>query len=77
VETSLLKTKLNIPPARPQMVPRPHLIERLKEGLGYNLVLVSAPAGFGKNTLLSEWTRIIQPQVRTAWVSLDEGAITI
>jgi LuxR family maltose regulon positive regulatory protein len=73
VETSLLKTKLNIPPARPQMVPRPRLIERLKEGLSYNLILVSAPAGFGKTTLLSEWTRISQPQVRTAWVSLDEG----
>lgn len=73
METSLLKTKLNIPPARPQTVPRPRLIERLKEGLSYNLVLVSAPAGFGKTTLLSEWTRISQPKVRTAWVSLDEG----
>lgn len=73
METSLLITKLNIPPARPQTVPRPRLIERLKEGLSYNLVLVSAPAGFGKTTLLSEWTRISQPKVRTAWVSLDEG----
>jgi LuxR family maltose regulon positive regulatory protein len=48
-------------------------IERLKEGLNYNLVIVSAPAGFGKTTLLSEWTRISQPQIRTAWVSLDDG----
>ncbi len=55
------------------MVPRPRLIERLKEGLSYNLVLVSAPVGFGKTTLLSEWTRISQPKVLTAWVSLDEG----
>jgi LuxR family maltose regulon positive regulatory protein len=73
VASSLLKTKLNIPPARPQMVPRPRLIERLKEGLGYNLVLVSAPAGFGKTTLLSEWGRLNRPQVRTGWISLDEG----
>ena len=73
VETLLLTTKLNIPPARPQIVPRPHLIERLQEGLNYNLILVSAPAGFGKTTLLSEWIRKSQPPTRAAWVSLDEG----
>jgi LuxR family maltose regulon positive regulatory protein len=73
VETSLLKTKLNIPPARPQMVPRPGLTERLKEGLGYNLVLVSAPAGFGKTTLLSQWSHLNKSLVSTAWISLDEG----
>jgi LuxR family maltose regulon positive regulatory protein len=69
----LLTTKLNIPPARPQTVPRPRLIERLEEALGYNLILVSAPAGFGKTTLLSEWARILQPQVSTTWISLDKG----
>jgi LuxR family maltose regulon positive regulatory protein len=73
VEASLLKTKLNIPPTRPQLVLRSCLIERLQEGLNYKLILVSAPAGFGKTTLLSEWTRISQPHVHTAWVSLDEG----
>jgi LuxR family maltose regulon positive regulatory protein len=73
VETSLLTTKLNIPPARPQLVTRPRLVERLQEGLNYNLILVSAPAGFGKTTLLSEWARQSQPSVCTAWVSLDEG----
>jgi ATP/maltotriose-dependent transcriptional regulator MalT len=46
VGTSLLTTKLNIPPARPQFIARPHLVERLQEGLGYNLILVSAPVGF-------------------------------
>jgi LuxR family maltose regulon positive regulatory protein len=71
VETSLLKTKLNVPPARPQTVPRPHLIERLQEGLQYSLILVSAPAGFGKTTLVSEWAR--HSRISTAWVSLDEG----
>jgi len=73
VETSLLTTKLNIPPARPQLVNRPRLIESLQDGLNYNLILVSAPAGFGKTTLLSEWLRRNQPQISTAWVSLDEG----
>lgn len=73
VEALLLTTKLNIPPARPQMVPRPRLTERLQEGLNYNLILVSAPAGFGKTTLLSEWARHSQPIIWTAWVSLDEG----
>jgi LuxR family maltose regulon positive regulatory protein len=73
VEVLLLTTKLNIPLARPQIVPRPRLIEKLKESLSYNLVLVFAPAGFGKTTLLSEWARISQPQECTAWISLDEG----
>jgi len=71
VETSLLTTKLNIPPARPQTVPRPRLIERLQEGMQYSLILVSAPAGFGKTTLVSGWAR--QSQVSVVWVSLDEG----
>lgn len=48
-------------------------MERLQEGLICNLVLVSAPAGFGKTTLLSEWARQSYPQMLTAWVSLDEG----
>lgn len=55
------------------MVPRPRLIERLKEGLNYNLVLVSAPAGFGKTTLLSEWICHSKPQIHAAWFSIDQG----
>jgi LuxR family maltose regulon positive regulatory protein len=66
-----MTTKLNIPPARPQTVPRPRLIERLQEGSKYSLILVSAPAGFGKTTLVSEWAR--QSRTPTAWISLDEG----
>ena len=73
METSLLTTKLTIPPARFQIVPRPRLIEILEESLNFNLVLVSAPAGFGKTTLLSEWTRLNPPEVRTAWFSLEEA----
>jgi len=57
--TQLLATKLYIPPVRPRerVVPRPRLIERLNAGLrsGRKLTLISAPAGFGKTTLLSEW----------------------
>ena len=51
----LLKTKLYVPPTRPNLVPRPHLVERLNGAIrsGCKLVLVSAPAGFGKTTLLS------------------------
>ena len=53
----ILATKLFIPPARPGIVPRPHLIERLNEGLamGCKLTLLSASAGFGKTTLISDW----------------------
>jgi LuxR family maltose regulon positive regulatory protein len=73
METSLLTTKLNIPSAQPQIVRRPRLIERLREGLNYKLVLVSAPAGFGKTTLISEWIRSSRPLIPTAWLSLEEG----
>jgi LuxR family maltose regulon positive regulatory protein len=52
--TPLLTTKLYIPPVRPELVPRPHLLERLNTGLHRKLTLISAPAGFGKTTLLSE-----------------------
>ena len=50
----LLKTKLYIPAVRPNLVPRPRLVERLNAGLHRKLTLISAPAGFGKTTLLSE-----------------------
>ncbi len=74
-EQSLLATKLYIPRARPASgaVPRPRLMARLNEGFIRRLVLLSAPAGFGKTTLLAEWAR--QPEIgsRTAWLSLDQG----
>jgi LuxR family maltose regulon positive regulatory protein len=67
----ILATKLYIPPPRPKAVPRPRLIERLNEGLIRKLTLVSAPAGFGKTTLVSEWVASCgQP---AAWLSLDDG----
>ena len=68
----LLTTKLYVPPTRPERVPRPRLIRRLDEGLrtGHRLTLVSAPAGFGKTTLLSDW--IGQHERPVAWLSLDD-----
>ncbi len=69
----ILATKLYIPPPRPKVVLRPRLIERLNEGFsaGHKLTLISAPAGFGKTTLVSEWLAGCQRPV--AWLSLDEG----
>jgi LuxR family maltose regulon positive regulatory protein len=69
----LLTTKLYIPPPRPRLVARPRLLERLNAGLhlGRKLTLVSAPAGFGKSTLLSAWAARCERPV--AWISLDKG----
>src|ERR1700719_4541286 len=69
--TPILATKLYIPPLRPNVVSRPRLIERLNEGLHRKLTLISAPAGFGKTTLVSAWVEGIGRPV--AWLSLDEG----
>ena len=55
VENPLLQTKLYIPRSRTSLVPRPRLIGRLTQGAEGKLTLVSAPAGFGKTTLLTEW----------------------
>jgi LuxR family maltose regulon positive regulatory protein len=87
METHLLQTKLYIPAPRPELVSRPRLIERLNaalvlddkyRGLHRKLTLVSAPAGFGKTTLVSEWiAQIPNPKSqignRVAWLSLDES----
>jgi LuxR family maltose regulon positive regulatory protein len=73
----VLTTKLYIPLSRSKVVLRPHLIDRLGEGLCQNhdlsrkLTLISAPAGFGKTTLVTEWLR--QCDLPAAWLSLDEG----
>jgi len=55
LQHSLLQTKLYTPPIRRELVSRPRLIERLNVGLARKLILVSAPAGFGKTTLVNEW----------------------
>ena len=69
--TPILATKLYLPPLRPHVVSRPRLLEQLNGGLHRKLTLISAPAGFGKTTLLSAWVEGIDRQV--AWLSLDEG----
>ncbi len=77
--TPLLTTKLYIPPPRSNLVPRPHLVERLDEALrlGHKLTLISASAGSGKTTLLSEWASSCNLQspisnLQFCWLSLDE-----
>jgi LuxR family maltose regulon positive regulatory protein len=69
----ILATKLYIPSPRPKIVLRPRLIERLNQGLapGCKMTLISASAGFGKTTLVSEW--IAGCGLPVAWLSLDEG----
>ncbi len=64
-------SKLCIPPTQAKLVPRPRLTARLNEGVRQKLTLVSAPAGYGKTVLLSEWSRRGERPV--AWLSLDEG----
>ena len=78
VSTPVLATKLFAPARRPQLVVRPILAERLDSTLdaGHRLTLVSAPAGFGKTTMLSDWlTGLDQRQGQTGvgWLSLDDG----
>jgi LuxR family maltose regulon positive regulatory protein len=71
MSTPILATKLYVPPPQPRVVLRPRLIGRLNDGLHRKLTLISAPAGFGKSTLLSEW--LAGCQRPPAWLSLDEG----
>jgi len=73
----LVATKLFVPPARPELVPCSRLIERLSAGLQQDdgfarrLTLISAPAGFGKTTLVCEW--LYSLSCTYSWLSLDEG----
>ncbi|OFE15924.1 hypothetical protein BA895_05350 [Humibacillus sp. DSM 29435] len=84
----VIATKLYVPRPRPGLVPRPRLLERLRRGAEARLTLVSAPAGFGKSTLLAAWLggRAVERSAATpaaalvetpsvAWVSLDRGDI--
>ena len=66
----LLQTKLFIPRAHPEIVERPNLIRKFDEALNYRLVLVTAPAGYGKTTLLSHYFERSNKSI--AWISLDD-----
>src|SRR5215207_8347379 len=71
---SLVYTKLRPSQARPKLIARPRLIAELERESGRKLTLISAPAGFGKTTLLVEWLRgRADGDHSVAWVSLDEG----
>src|SRR5260370_13907503 len=71
MSTQIVASKQYIPPPRPNVVLRHRLIERLNEGLHRKLTLISAPAGFGKTTLVSQW--LAGGPRPIAWLSLDEG----
>src|SRR5215211_7830497 len=79
--TTLLTTKLYVPPVLPAFVPRPRLTERLSIGMAGKLTLITAPAGFGKTTAVSAWLDpqaeagagypfVLHPE-QVVWVSLD------
>jgi LuxR family transcriptional regulator, maltose regulon positive regulatory protein len=72
----LLRTKFYIPPPQPRLVARPRLLDKLAGAFrpGVRLVLISAPAGYGKTTLLSDWIADLQRSaspVQFCWLSLD------
>jgi LuxR family maltose regulon positive regulatory protein len=74
LQVPILATKLAIPSLRPGFVGRPRLGDRLSQCPPQALVLIAAPAGWGKTSLLSQWcARTTEDALRTAWVSLDAG----
>ena len=75
VTETLLRTKLFIPQVRPSLVLRPRLFAKLDSGLDAKLALVSAPAGYGKTTLVADWlgNSAAANEFQFCWVSLDEN----
>ncbi|MCD6400357.1 MAG: hypothetical protein J7L73_00360 [Anaerolineales bacterium] len=69
VPDTILKTKLFIPPLREGNISRRRLIELVNKNIKEKVLLVSAPAGYGKTTLLAEW--VTQTKFPVAWLSLD------
>ena len=67
----LLRTKFYVPAVRSNQVSRPRLIDLLNEGIDRKHILVSAPAGYGKSTLVSKWIK--ETGISSAWLSLDVG----
>ncbi len=77
---SLLTTKFHIPLRRPGLIERPRLLKELQRGLDehHKLILISAPAGYGKTTLIADWINNLQhemngPKIKISWLSLDEA----
>jgi ATP/maltotriose-dependent transcriptional regulator MalT len=73
IASPLVETKLYPPKLRRSLVARPRLSGRLGRGGESRLLLISAPAGFGKTTLLAEWLAAIPSERSVAWLSLDES----
>ncbi len=72
--STLVDTKLYVPRPRPDLVARPELTERLERGAARKLILVSAPPGFGKTTLLAEWLASSASAERSVgWLALDQA----
>lgn len=69
VPDTFLKTKIVIPPLRGNIIHRPRIINKLNEGLNKKLVLISAPAGYGKTLLLLDWIGSLN--IPVAWFSID------
>jgi LuxR family maltose regulon positive regulatory protein len=71
VKIPLLKSKILLPPILTNHLARPRLVDKLNHGLGSRLILLSAPAGYGKTTLLSAWAT--GSGLPVAWLTLDSG----
>ncbi len=69
ISAAVLRTKLQMPRIRPTLVLRPRLLDKLNRGWDGKATFISAPAGFGKTTLISAW--LAQLDSQTAWLSLD------
>ena len=72
MEKGFIKSKINIPKVKEKLVSRLVLFNKLNDAINYKVTLVTAPAGFGKSTLVSSWLTNIKDKYYTAWVSLDE-----
>ena len=72
MHSSLLATKIRIPPQRHDLVHRARLSDALERGIPHSkLALITAPAGYGKTTLLYQWAHT--SRLRVAWLSLEEA----
>ncbi|MVX62674.1 hypothetical protein GKZ28_03005 [Clostridium chromiireducens] len=73
MDKGYIKSKVNIPKAKEKLIRRLSLFEKLNESVNYKLTLVTAPAGFGKSTLISSWINFdVKNRYYMSWVSLDE-----
>src|SRR5207237_8564530 len=67
---TFLRTQLRVPPLPPHAISRPHLLQILQQAASRTLTVLTAPAGYGKTTLLSQWAATSATPV--AWLSLHE-----